>query len=234
MEVGTGQVVTVDESFEQTLANARAGDEAAFAALFRDAQPRLVRYLRVLDASVAEDAAADAWLEVATHLQAFEGDEAGFRSWLLTIGRRKLVDRARYDARRPVHLVAADDVGRLDALRPASGGLDQPDPAAVAEEDEATARAVALVRTLPPDQAEVVMLRVVGGLDNAQVAAILGKSPGAVRVLSHRGLRRLARTLRVRSAPAVGAAAADRASEGRASEDRTSDDRASAAGGRRA
>jgi RNA polymerase sigma-70 factor (ECF subfamily) len=194
----------VDETFGQTLARARAGDEAAFATLFRETQPRLVRYLQVLDPSVAEDAAADAWLEVATHLRGFEGDEPGFRSWLLTIGRRKLVDRARYDARRPVHLVAADDVGRLDGLRPTSDAAGEPDPAAVAEEDEATARAVALVRTLPPDQAEVVMLRVVGGLDNAQVAEILGKSPGAVRVLSHRGLRRLARTLRIRSTVPAG------------------------------
>jgi RNA polymerase sigma-70 factor, ECF subfamily len=218
MEGVTGRVVMVDGTFGQTLAAARSGDEAAFADLFRGAQPRLVRYLRVLDPSVAEDAAADAWLEVATHLGDFQGDEAGFRSWLLTIGRRKLVDRVRYDARRPVHLVAADDVGLLDALQPATvRGL--ADPAVVAEEDEATDRAVALVRTLPPDQAEVVMLRVVGGLDNAQVAAILGKSPGAVRVLSHRGLRRLARTLRARSAVGVG---------------RVFQEPAEAAGGRRA
>jgi RNA polymerase sigma-70 factor (ECF subfamily) len=51
---------------------------------------------------------------------------------------------------------------------------------------------LALVRTLPPDQAEVILLRVVAGMDNTQVAGLLGKTPGAVRVLSHRGLRRLA------------------------------------------
>ena len=60
------------------------------------------------------------------------------------------------------------------------------------EDQEATRRALALVMTLPPGQAEVIFLRVVAGLDCAQVGRLLGKTPGAVRVLSHRGLRRLA------------------------------------------
>jgi RNA polymerase sigma-70 factor (ECF subfamily) len=47
--------------------------------------------------------------------------------------------------------------------------------------------------TLPPDQAEVILLRVGAGLDGPRVAELVGKRPGAVRVLQHRGLRRLAR-----------------------------------------
>jgi RNA polymerase sigma-70 factor (ECF subfamily) len=55
-----------------------------------------------------------------------------------------------------------------------------------------TEAALQLIATLPPDQAEAVLLRVVGGLDVDRVAAIMGKRPGHVRVLSHRGLKRLA------------------------------------------
>jgi RNA polymerase sigma-70 factor (ECF subfamily) len=51
---------------------------------------------------------------------------------------------------------------------------------------------LALISALPPDQAEIIMLRVVAGLDTHAVARIVGKSPGAVRVAAHRGLRRLA------------------------------------------
>ena len=69
------------------------------------------------------------------------------------------------------------------------------DPAAAALESLATERALALIAQLPPDQAEVVMLRVVAGLDVARVATIVGKRPGTVRVLGHRGLRRLAELL---------------------------------------
>ena len=69
------------------------------------------------------------------------------------------------------------------------------DPADQLEESESTTEAIRLIRTLPPDQAEVVMLRIVAGLTNVEVAALLDKTPGAVRVLSHRGLRRLAQNL---------------------------------------
>ena len=51
----------------------------------------------------------------------------------------------------------------------------------------------ALVRNLPSDQAEVVLLRVVGDLSVEQVAKIMGRSPGSVRVLQHRALRHLAK-----------------------------------------
>jgi RNA polymerase sigma-70 factor (ECF subfamily) len=49
--------------------------------------------------------------------------------------------------------------------------------------------------TLPADQAEAIVLRVVAGLAVDRVAEIMGKRPGAVRVLTHRGLRRLAQRL---------------------------------------
>jgi RNA polymerase sigma-70 factor (ECF subfamily) len=55
-----------------------------------------------------------------------------------------------------------------------------------------TAAAIALVSGLPRQQAEVILLRVVAGLDTESAARLLGKSPGAVRVAAHRGLRRLA------------------------------------------
>ena len=51
---------------------------------------------------------------------------------------------------------------------------------------------MALIASLPRDQAEIIMLRVVAGLDARDVARIMGKSSGAVRVAAHRGLRRLA------------------------------------------
>ena len=58
-----------------------------------------------------------------------------------------------------------------------------------------TDAALRVIRKLAPDQAEVILLRVVAGLDMARVAQILGKRPGAIRVLQHRGLRRLAQLL---------------------------------------
>jgi RNA polymerase sigma-70 factor (ECF subfamily) len=53
-----------------------------------------------------------------------------------------------------------------------------------------------LTSVLPAEQAEVLMLRVVGGLPVEEVARVVGKRPGTVRVLQHRALRRLASQLR--------------------------------------
>ena len=58
-------------------------------------------------------------------------------------------------------------------------------------------RAIALVRSLPPDQAEVIMLRIIADLDVSEVASIVGTTEGNVRVIMHRGLRRLAAQLSV-------------------------------------
>ena len=62
----------------------------------------------------------------------------------------------------------------------------------IGAERAATRRALMLIAELPKDPAEIIMLRVMAGLDTNTVARIVGKTPGAVRVAAHRALRRLA------------------------------------------
>ena len=71
-------------------------------------------------------------------------------------------------------------------------GLHGPDTATLALENLDTRAAIALVARLPQQQAEVIMLRVVAGMDAEAVGKLLGRSPGAIRVAAHRGLRRMA------------------------------------------
>lgn len=173
----------IGAAFPTVLAAAASGDEAALATLWRDLQPRLLRYLTVLARGAAEDLASDTWLAVIRGIGRFQGDEPGFRTWVFTIARHQVIDGRRRNARRTVEGL------------PAAGLADPPapdDPAAAALEGISTRAALALIATLPADQAEAIVLRVVAGLDVARVAAIMGKRPGAVRVLTHRGLRRLA------------------------------------------
>jgi RNA polymerase sigma-70 factor (ECF subfamily) len=176
----------LEREFRAVLRAAARGDESAFARLWRDAHPRLLRYLYVLAGDAAEDVAGEVWLEVARGLAQFRGGEQAFRGWLFTLARRRVIDMRRYDARHPVRLVA--DTEELD--RP--GG---DDVAGAALDNLSTEAAIALIATLPREQAEVIVLRVVAGLDVEQVARIVGKRPGTVRVAAHRGLRALAARL---------------------------------------
>jgi RNA polymerase sigma-70 factor, ECF subfamily len=163
-------------------------DEAdrAFSVLWRDANPALLRYLRVIAPETAEDIAADTWVQVVRGLAAFRGDEAAWRAWLFTIARHRAIDEGRRRSRRPV--VAVPELADV-------AGPGTPDPADLVLEKLSTQAAVALIATLPRLQAEVILLRVVAGLDTPAVARLVGRSPGAVRVAAHRGLRQLAATL---------------------------------------
>jgi RNA polymerase sigma-70 factor (ECF subfamily) len=174
----------LDGRFPEVIGRARVGDPEAFAELWRDAHPMLVRYLRVTAGTHAEDIASQTWLRVIEGLESFQGGEPGFRRWLVTIARNIHVDQLRRAGRRPELLT--DDLGELDAT-----GRLAPDAAEVVHERLSTESALTLIGTLPADQAEMVTLRVVVGLDVAEVAAVTGRSPGAVRVAVHRGLRRL-------------------------------------------
>jgi RNA polymerase sigma-70 factor, ECF subfamily len=176
----TGPVI--GDVFDVTLARAQAGDEAAFASIFRDVQPVLLRYLTVISPE-AEDVAGDTWLQVAAGLARFRGGEQAFRAWLFTIARHRAADAGRSRSRRPA--VPLD-------LSEAAEHLVSPDAAVAALEAVSARAVVALIATLPREQAEIIMLRVVVGLEATEVARIVGKSPGAVRVAAHRGLRRLA------------------------------------------
>ncbi len=87
-------------AFGVTLADAQAGDQEAFAAIFRDIQPSLLRYLQVIAADAADDIAGDTWLQVIAGLARFRGDEQAFRAWLFTIARHRAIDLGRFAARR--------------------------------------------------------------------------------------------------------------------------------------
>jgi RNA polymerase sigma-70 factor (ECF subfamily) len=176
----------IGPSFTAVLAAAADGDELAFGVLWRDLQPALLRYLNAFARGAGEDLASETWLRVVGGLGSFTGDERAFRAWVFTVARHRAVDRWRRAARHQDELVPLDALTDLPAAD---------DPAGAAVDAISSQAAVARIATLPRDQAEVVLLRVVAGLEVAEVAAITGKRPGNVRVLAHRALRRLAAQL---------------------------------------
>lgn len=175
-------MVTPTDDTAGMLARARSGDEVGFLELWRQLQPRLLRYLQVLNCEDADDVASETWLQVIRDLPKFEGGEDDFRRWLFTVGRHRAIDAARSRRRHPTVPMTAG----ADALVDDDMVEDQ------VLHSLSVRNAVRLLAALPADQADVVALRVLAGLDTPAVAGLLGKSPGAVRVALHRGLRTLA------------------------------------------
>jgi RNA polymerase sigma-70 factor (ECF subfamily) len=166
---------------------AQQGDAEAFRLLYRDIQPRLLRYLHALAGQDAEDIASETWLQVTRDLPGFSGTYDGFRGWVATIARHRALDHLRRNTRRPPALaIPAEDL----AAWPAAA-----DTAQSAIDALAAGNAVALIATLPPEQAEAVLLRAVLGLDAQTAGQVLGKRAGAVRTAAHRGLKTLHKKL---------------------------------------
>ncbi|GGO88304.1 RNA polymerase sigma factor [Wenjunlia tyrosinilytica] len=183
-EVSGGETARLTEA----LLLARKGDEAAFRILYQALNPELVRYARVMVGDDAEDVASEAWLQMSRDLFRFRGDGPRFRRFALVVTRNRARDLLR---RR---------IARVDEVMLPVEQLPEPrgsarDAADAVLEALSTERAVALVATLPPDQAEAVMLRVVLGMDTADVGEVLGKRPGTVRMSVSRGLKRLGKRL---------------------------------------
>jgi RNA polymerase sigma-70 factor, ECF subfamily len=176
--------VAAGHSFDDVLDAARRREEWALSALFRAYHAPLLRFLRALERSAADDLAAEVWVGVTQRLTTFRGDEEAFRAWLFRIARNRVADHRRRAARRRTDPVAPQTL--VDHLA-------ADDAATVAIEHLAAQEAIDhLIATLPADQAEIVLLRVVAGLSADEVADITGRSSGAVRIIQHRALKRLA------------------------------------------
>jgi RNA polymerase sigma-70 factor (ECF subfamily) len=179
--------MSLGESFSRVLDAARAGAEWGVTALYRDLSDPVLRYLQSQEPMEAEDIASEAWIDVARALPRFRGGEDDLRRFVFTIARRRLVDHRRKAFRRRTQPVPTElmepHLPKGDVEAEAVGGL--------------TARegAMALLSRLPREQAEIVLLRVVGGFTADEVARLVGKRAGTVRVLQHRALSRLAAEL---------------------------------------
>lgn len=175
---------SLQQPFDELLPAARRGDDAAWAALYRDLAPALVGYLRGHGAPDPEDLVGEVWVQVVRHLDGFEGDERGFRSWVFTIAHRRLIDVHRVQRRRPEDVSPVQDLEA--ALPPVEA---EPDALATLGTEEV----LSLLDLLTDDQREVLLLRLLAGLRLAEIAEVTGRPRQAVKSLQKRGIEHLRR-----------------------------------------
>ena len=193
MQVHTYEPSPAAKATEADYHRASEGDTSALERIWRAHNPELLRYLRGLAVSLADDVASQVWMEAARSIARFEGGANDFRRWLFTIARRRMIDAYRKQSRSLEEVSASP----LDKIR--EGAAD--------ESADRLEWAESVLRQLPPNQAEVVLLRVVAGLPVDEVATMTGRSPGAVRVMAHRGLQRVLEILATEEPVAIPSAA---------------------------
>lgn len=167
----------------------KAGDPDAVGAVYVVLANRLLGYLaaRVRDRATAEDLLEATFVELLEKGHTIRGGAAAIKVWLFRAAHFNALDHLRRDRRHGEDL--RDDLSLLTVADEALG----PEDLAIADDESRRVRAA--MQHLSDDQRQVLLLRYVAGLSAPEVAAILGKSDGAVRSLQHRGERALGRLL---------------------------------------
>lgn len=167
-----------DVSDAELIRRWKGGDQRAATALVERHLPALARFAVSCGArDEIDELVQDTFVRAFNSLDGFRG-ESSFRTWLLTIERRLLLDRRRAEKRRPdrVEIQEADAATQFDAL----DGM-------VA--DESSKRMAKAVTRLSPTQKQVFTLRVVEGLSYKEIAEAVGTTEGAARVHYHNAMR---------------------------------------------
>jgi RNA polymerase sigma-70 factor (ECF subfamily) len=176
---------------------AAVGDRAATEELMAVLRPPVLRYCRARlatgagDATSAEDMAQDTLIALLKALPSFDHDAGPLLAFAFTIARNKIIDTVRRSRISRIDLTAAV---------PDSMETDEA-PEELTMRAEQAAMVQRLLGRLPERHREILRLRLIEGRSAVETAALLGSTPGSVRVTQHRALTTLRRYLADRRVP---------------------------------
>ena len=177
------------ESWEpvELLERLRAREEAAWKALYEEMFPQLYRYglVRLGSPQAAEDMAEEVFLKALEGIDGFHWRGVPVQHWMRRIAHNVLVDR--YSQAAP-----EDPLDEDEETEPLAG---ETEPVELLEKNERGELLLGEIQHLAPDYREVLFLRFYQDLSTHEVAEILGRSEGAVRVLQYRALGALEKQL---------------------------------------
>ncbi len=154
--------------------DAQGGNAQAYRALLAALRPWLVSYFRRrLRGSDGEDLVQMTLLSLHEKRHTYD-PTAPFMPWIAAVARHKLIDYVRKTGRH-VHVELNEELGLEDGMQP----------------DLAARDVAVLLAQLPKDQARIIQLHKLGGLSVEEVSVATGKTPSAIKVTMHRGLKKL-------------------------------------------
>lgn len=175
-----------DFEFESVLTGAQTGAEWAWERIHAELAGQLRAYVRRHGASDPDDAVGEVFIQLARNIGTFEGGLAAFRGWVFKIAYHRVLDDRRTRRRKPAEPTA-------EVPEPITTAPDATAEAALHR--DSTDRIEHLIGRLVPDQRDVLLLRIVGGLTVVEVAETIGKTVGATKALQRRGIAALKRIL---------------------------------------
>jgi RNA polymerase sigma factor (sigma-70 family) len=167
-----------DPVTDDVVSAAQAGDATAFTAIYREFAPAVNGYLRAKGVQDPEAVTNDVFLAILPRLAGLTGGSGGLRTFVFSVAHARVVDEARRRQRQPVttEYHVADDFRSVGSAE------------TTALDSLSTERVLTLLDSLSAEQRDVLTLRVVADLTVEEVAAVIGRSAGAVKQLQRRAL----------------------------------------------
>jgi len=167
---------------ESALIERAKKDSAAFGQLYEIYVDRIYNYLyyRTADRDEAEDLTSRVFFRAIQHIGRYENKGVPFSAWLYRIARNMVTNWYRDNSRRS--MISIDRVSRLNRIE---------SPEVMLERDQDQALVLASIRKLPADRQDLLLLKFVDRLSNAEIGQIMGRSEGAIKSLYHRTLTSL-------------------------------------------
>jgi RNA polymerase sigma-70 factor (ECF subfamily) len=160
---------------------AGAGDPELFSLVYRTYASQVLGYLTARGVEDPEAVMQEVFLAVLPRLETVSGGMHGLRTFIFSVAHARMVDDHRRQSRTPVKLPFDPELDLREESSAEAEALERVSPSEV----------LGLLQGLVDEQKEVLTLRLIGGLTVGQVAAVMGKSPGAVKQLQRRALNRL-------------------------------------------
>ncbi len=155
-------------------------DKAAFGELYERYLPKIYNYVYYRTGNVqdAEDLTAKVFFRALSHISKYVEKGVPFQAWLYRIAHNLVANWHRDQGRRKI--IALDDY--------VAHSLKSEAPDRLAEELEEQSQLLAAVRNLPDDRQQLLLLKFVEQMSNAEIGAIMGRTEGAIKSLYHRTL----------------------------------------------